>query len=137
MIATLNLILSNYATFQKQANFRKSTPESLQVTLAGALGWKVESEGANVMVALYESGLVTSCSGGVNDGRVLANNYVVRRLDKLCSVRDISGLKKISGELSFPIWEGFDTAKCGLVIFVEAPSHRILGSQSIKLPKNL
>lgn len=127
----------NYATFQKQATFRKSTPESLQVTLTGALGWRVETEGANVMIALYESGLITSCSGGVNDGRVLANNYVVRRLDKLCSVKDISGLKRISGAVSFPLWEGFDAAKCGIVIFVEAPSHRMLGSQSINLPKKL
>ncbi|KAG6421320.1 hypothetical protein SASPL_117871 [Salvia splendens] len=120
-----------------QASFEKPTPETLQVTLTGALRSKVDHEGVNVMVALYESGMVTDCSGGVNKGRVLANDYIVRRLDKLCSVKDISARKTLTGTLNFSLWEGFNAAKCGLALFVEAPSHRILGSQSFKLPEKL
>ncbi|XP_057790633.1 uncharacterized protein LOC131007746 [Salvia miltiorrhiza] len=120
-----------------QARFEKPTPESLQVTLTGALRSNVDHDGVNVMVALYDSGLVTDCSGGVNKGRVLANDYVVRRLEKLCSVKDISAKKTLSGTLNFPLWEGFNAAKCGLAVFLETPSHRILGSQSFKLPEKL
>lgn len=120
-----------------QARFEKPSADSLQVTLSGCLRAKVDHEGVNVMVALYESGLVTNCSGGVNSGRVLANDYVVRCLDKLCSVKDISPKKSLSGTLSFALWDGFNAAKCGLAVFVETPSHRILGSQSFKLPEDI
>lgn len=107
------------------------------MTLTGALRSKVDHEGVNVMVALYESGMVTDCYEGVNKGRVLANDYIVRRLDKLCSVKDISARKTLAGTLNFSLWEGFNAAKCGLALFVEAPSHRILGSQRFKLPEKL
>lgn len=139
MYINLETIVMSYddtkSNLLKQVSFEKATAESLQVTLTGALRAKVDSEGANVMVALYESGSVTSCSAGVNCGRVLANDYVVRRLDKLCSVKDISPKKTLSGTLNFSLWEGFNPAKSGLALFVETPSRRILGSQSFKLPE--
>ncbi|KAH6775683.1 membrane lipoprotein lipid attachment site-like protein [Perilla frutescens var. hirtella] len=123
-----------------QASFEKATRELLQVTVTvtgGVRAIKVGDEGANVMVALYESGLVTNCSGGVNNDRVLANDYVVRRLDKLCSLKDVSSRKSLSGTLNFSLWEGFNAAKCGLAVFLQNPSLHILGSQSFKLPEKL
>ncbi|KAK4398421.1 hypothetical protein Sango_1317600 [Sesamum angolense] len=108
-----------------QATFQKPTPDSLQVSLTGTLSTKVDDQGANLMVALYECSLVTDCVDGANKGRVLANDYVVRRLEKLCSVHDISPKKSISGTLNFPLWEGFNAAKCGVSVFVESPSHLI------------
>ncbi|KAH6795731.1 hypothetical protein C2S51_036717 [Perilla frutescens var. frutescens] len=120
-----------------QASFEKPTPELLQVTVTGGLRAKVGDEGANVMVALYESGLVTNCSGGVNNDRVLANDYVVRRLEKLCSLKNVSSRKSLSGTLSFSLWEGFNAAKCGVAVFLQNPSLHILGSQSFKLPEKL
>ncbi|CAK9183070.1 unnamed protein product [Ilex paraguariensis] len=51
-----------------QATFQRSTPESLQVSLTGALRTKVDSHGADVMVALYENGLVTDCPKGRTKG---------------------------------------------------------------------
>ncbi|KAK4439883.1 hypothetical protein Salat_0323200 [Sesamum alatum] len=120
-----------------QATFQKPTRDSLQVSLTGSLRTKVDHQGANLMVALYECGLVTDCSDGANKDRVLANDYVVRRLEKLCSVNDISAKKSISGTLNFTLWEGFNAAKCGLAVFVESPSHQIFGSQKIRLQGNL
>ncbi|PIN06257.1 hypothetical protein CDL12_21191 [Handroanthus impetiginosus] len=120
-----------------QVKFLKPTPDSLQVSLTGALRTKVDHEGANVMVALYECGLVTDCPNGANKGRVLANDYVVRRLEKLCSVKDISAKKTLSGIVNFPLWDGFNAAKCGVALLVENNSHHILGSQNIRLPDNL
>merc|ERR1712110_902345 len=70
-----------------QATFQKPTPESLQVSLTGALRSKVDSNGANIMVALYENGLVTDCPKGENKNRVLSSDYVVRNLQKLITVK--------------------------------------------------
>lgn len=89
------------------------------------------------MVALYENGLVTNCEKGENKGRVLANDFVVRKLEKLCTVEDISAKKMVSGTVSFPLWEGFDSGKCGMALFVQNSSHQIFGSQNFTLPGNL
>ncbi|KAJ9182818.1 hypothetical protein P3X46_006769 [Hevea brasiliensis] len=120
-----------------QATFQRPTSESLQVSLSGALRTKVDSKGANIMVALYESGLVTNCPHGENKGRVLSNDYVVRRLEKLCTVKDISAKKTVSGTVNFSLWEGFNSSKCGITVFVQDNSHQIFGSQSFQLPDNL
>lgn len=120
-----------------QATFTKPAPDSLQVSLTGALRSKVDSNGANVMVALYESGLVTDCPRGENKGRVLSNDYVVRRFEKLCTVKDISAKKTVSGTVNFSLWEGFNSSKCGLAVFVQSSSHQIFGSQSFQLPDDI
>lgn len=120
-----------------QATFTKPAPDSLQVSVTGALRTKVDSSGANVMVALYESGLVTDCPRGENKGRILSNDYVVRKLEKLCTVKDISHKKTVSGTVNFPLWEGFNSSKCGLAVFVQNTSHQIFGSQSFQLPEDI
>ena len=115
----------------------RPTPGSLQVSLTGALRTKVDSQGANVMVALYESGLVTDCPRGENKGRVLSNDYVVRKLEKLCTVKDISAKKTVSGTVNFTLWEGFNSSKCGVAVFVQSRSYDIFGSQSFQLPDGI
>ncbi|KAG5047252.1 hypothetical protein JHK86_016658 [Glycine max] len=75
----------------------RPAPDSLQVFLRGALRTKVDNDGANILVALYENGLVTDCPRGENKGRVLSNDYVVRKLEKLCTVKDITAKKTVSG----------------------------------------
>ncbi|KAL1363277.1 hypothetical protein HN51_011496 [Arachis hypogaea] len=120
-----------------QATFTRPTPDSLQVSLKGTLRTKVDNQGANVMVALYESGLVTDCPRGENKGRVLSNDYVVRRLEKLCTVKDISVKKTVSGTVNFLLWEGFNGSKCGLAVFVQSRSYQIFGSQSFRLPDDI
>lgn len=97
----------------------------------------MDHQGVNVMVALFECSLVTDCTNGPNKGRVLVNDYVVRRLEKLCSVKDIAAKKTISGTVNFPLWEGFSAAKCGVAVFVESASHQIFGSQKFQLPENI
>ncbi|EEF36601.1 uncharacterized protein LOC8282432 [Ricinus communis] len=120
-----------------QATFQRPTSESLQVSLSGALRTKVDSNGANVMAALYESGLLTDCSKGENKGRVLSNDYVVRKLEKLATVKDVSAKKTVSGTVNFSLWEGFNSSKCGIVVFVQDNSHQIFGSQNFQLPDNI
>lgn len=38
----------------EQATFKRPSPQTLQVSLTGALRYKVNNQGTNVMVALYE-----------------------------------------------------------------------------------
>ncbi|KAB2605774.1 hypothetical protein D8674_005491 [Pyrus ussuriensis x Pyrus communis] len=118
------------------ATFQRSSPDSLQVSLTGSLRSKVDNYGVNVMVALYENGLITDCPKGENQGRVLSNDFVVRRLEKLCTVKDIAAKKTISGTINFSLWEGFNPAKCGMALFVQNPSHQIFGLQNFQLPDN-
>uniref|UniRef100_A0A5B7A047 Uncharacterized protein n=1 Tax=Davidia involucrata TaxID=16924 RepID=A0A5B7A047_DAVIN len=120
-----------------QATFKRPTPESMQVSLRGALRSKVDSNGANIMVALYENSLVTDCPKGENKGRVLSNDFVVRKLEKLCSVKDISAKKTITATVNFSLWEAFNSSKCGVAVFVQNASHHISGSQNFHLPDNL
>ncbi|KAL5730687.1 hypothetical protein ACHQM5_003483 [Ranunculus cassubicifolius] len=119
-----------------QATFQKSAENVLQVSLTGALRTKVDSQGADVMVVLYESGLVIDCPSGENKGKVLSNDYVVRKFEKLCTVKDISAKKSISGTINFPLWEGFNSNKCGVAVFVQNSSG-IFGSQNFSLPDTL
>ncbi|KAI3509896.1 hypothetical protein L1887_25421 [Cichorium endivia] len=128
---------SRYPPPAFQATFERPTPESLQVTLKGALRVKIDG-GADIMVALYESGLVTNCRNGDNKDLVLANDFVVRKLAKLYSGNNIPSKKTITGTLDFGLWEGFNSTKCGIVMFVQQHGSRhIFGSQRIQLPANL
>ncbi|KAF8023982.1 hypothetical protein BT93_F1244 [Corymbia citriodora subsp. variegata] len=120
-----------------QATFQRPSPDTLQVNLSGALRSKVDSQGVNVMVALYESGLVTDIPKGENKGRVLSSDFVVRRLEKLCAVKDVSAKKTVSGTVSLPLWRGFNSSKCGMAVFVQNSGYQIFGSQNFSLPHNL
>ncbi|KAH7544228.1 hypothetical protein ACOSP7_030652 [Xanthoceras sorbifolium] len=120
-----------------QATFQRPTSECMQVSFTGALRSKVDSQGVNVMVALYENGLVTDCPMGENKGRVLSNDYVVRKLEKLCTVKDIAAKKNVTGTVSFPLWDGFNSSKCGVSVFVENSSHQIFGMQNFQIPDNI
>ncbi|KAJ8459098.1 hypothetical protein OPV22_032024 [Ensete ventricosum] len=120
-----------------QATFQKPAPETLQVAFTGALRTTVDGSGANVMVALYESSLITNCDKGENKGRVLSNDYVVRHLEKLVSVKDMSAKKNLSGSVQFTLWEGFNSAKCGLILFVQNSSLQTFGVQHFRIPDTI
>ncbi|PIA55015.1 hypothetical protein AQUCO_00800029v1 [Aquilegia coerulea] len=120
-----------------QATFQKPSADSLQVSLTGPLRTKIDSHGADIMVVLYENGLVTDCPKGENKGRVLSNDFVVRKYEKLCTVKDTSSKKTISGTINFNLWEGFNSSKCGLAVFVQNSSFHAFGSQNIPLPDNI
>ncbi|KAF5780944.1 putative Thioredoxin-like superfamily [Helianthus annuus] len=120
------------------ATFQRPTPESLQVTLKGTLRAKLDDQGADVMVALYESGLVTDCKNGDNKGRVIANDFVVRKLSKIWSLKNHPPKKTLTGTIDFGLWDGFNSVKCGIVVFVQQHgTHHIFGSQRIQLPVDL
>ncbi|EOA12573.1 hypothetical protein CARUB_v10026913mg [Capsella rubella] len=120
-----------------RATFQRPTSETLQVSLTGALRMKVDSNGIDIMVALYENGLVNDCPRGENSGRVLSNDYVVRKLEKLCTVKDLTAKKTVSGTAHFTVWDGFNSAKCGVAVFLQNSSLQIFGTQIFQLPDEI
>ncbi|MBA0762455.1 hypothetical protein Gotri_012059 [Gossypium trilobum] len=120
-----------------KANFQRPTSETLEVTLTGVLRYKVDNNVDNVMVALYESGLVNECLNGENKGKTLYNDFVVRKLEKLHTMEDISAMKTLSVTVRFTLWDGFNSNKCSIVVFVQNISQQIFGSQNFQLPDDL
>ncbi|KAI3937108.1 hypothetical protein MKX01_015323 [Papaver californicum] len=120
-----------------QATFERPSADTLQVSLSGSLRAKIDGRGVDVMVALYENGLVTDCPKGENKGRVLANDFVVRRFEMLCTVKDISSKKTINGTVHLTLWEGFNSSKCGVAVFIQNSSLQTFGAQNFQLPENL
>lgn len=120
-----------------QATFSKPSPDKLQVALSGPLRSRVDAAGVDVMVAVYQSGLVTDVDNGENKGRILSNDYVVRHLEKLATVKGVPAKKTISGTVNFTLWEGFNAVKCGIVVFMQNPSLHITGAQQLAFPVNL
>ncbi|XP_020223488.1 uncharacterized protein LOC109805723 [Cajanus cajan] len=119
------------------ATFSRPTSICLEVTINGALRTKVDNLGVHVMVALYETGSVTDCPRGENKGRVLSNDYVVRKLEKLCTVKGHPAKKPLSGTVSFSLWESFNSSRCGMAVFVQSSSHQFFGSQNNHLPDDI
>ncbi|KAJ9568036.1 hypothetical protein OSB04_004002 [Centaurea solstitialis] len=129
---------TRYPTPAFQAKFRRVAAESLQISLTGSLRAKVDSKGADIMVSLFDSGLITECRKGPNQGRILANDFVVRRLQKLCSVKDLSEKKTVTATLHFNLWPGFTATRCAMALFIQQHGSRhIYGAQRFHLPQNL
>ncbi|KAH9323847.1 hypothetical protein KI387_018486 [Taxus chinensis] len=138
--AVLNLARSapRFTVTDIQATVFKPSESTLQVSLSGPLKFKVDGYTLDVFVALYENGHVTDCVKGENKGRVLTNDFVVKGLEKACTVRDISARKTVTGKVTFNLWEGFSRNKCGLVMFFQKTSSmEIQGAQNLTLPENI
>eukprot|EP00252_Welwitschia_mirabilis_P022338 TRINITY_DN6013_c0_g1_i1.p1 TRINITY_DN6013_c0_g1~~TRINITY_DN6013_c0_g1_i1.p1 ORF type:complete len:279 (-),score=32.53 TRINITY_DN6013_c0_g1_i1:86-922(-) len=116
----------------------KPSEKSLQVSLSGQLRFKVNDYDLDILVALHESGQVTECTKGENNGCVLQNDFIVRGLEKVCTVKNISARKTVSGKVVFNIWEGFSISKCGLVMFFQKSSTmEIQGVLPLNLPESI
>jgi hypothetical protein len=85
---------------------------------------------AEVMLAITESGLVSSVSRGENSGRQLAHSAVTRKLIKLGTVESQS----FSGERVIGLESSWKRENMKAVAFVqERSSRRVLGATAIKL----
>lgn len=121
-----------------QVTFKQPTPAELCVSLNVSLKSKVEGYTLDVMVAIYENGLVTDCSKGENRGRILTNDFVVTGLERACTIQDLPAKKIAKGEVTLQLWEGFVKSKCGVVVFLQNPvSLEVFGAQQIDLPDDV
>jgi len=136
--SVLSLIRSapRFPSSEIKTTIARPSESSMEVSLSGPLRFKVEGYSLDILVALYENGHVTDCTKGENKGRVLTNDFVVRCLEKACTVKDVSARKTVTGKVTFNLWEGYSRSKCGLVMFFQnASTLEIQGAQSLALPE--
>jgi hypothetical protein len=74
----------------------------------------------DVMLALYETGLVTPVGGGENGGRTLHNDYVVRSLDRATKISG-RGVERVPFESRIAPKKDANSAALGVAVFVQDP----------------
>lgn len=117
-----------------RASFSRPSPSVLEVSLSASLKFKLEGN-VDVLVAMFENGQVTDCSKGENRGRVLTNDFVVKSLEKACTVQNQQAKKLMKGQVSFKLWESYSKAKCGMAVFFQnSSSMEVYGAQHLELP---
>ncbi|KAJ7522934.1 hypothetical protein O6H91_18G031400 [Diphasiastrum complanatum] len=120
------------------ANFSRQSSSALEVSLAISLKFKVEGFTLDVMVSIYENGLVTNCAKGENVGRVLTNDFVVRGLEKAVTIQDWPAKKSIKGKVTLSLWEGYTKSRCGLTVFLQNPQTlEVYGALPLELPEEV
>ncbi|KAH6555141.1 hypothetical protein KP509_33G012400 [Ceratopteris richardii] len=116
-----------------RVTFRRSTDLDLEISLTVTSKLKVDGN-LDVMVALFENGQVTDCTKGENRGRVLTNDFIVRNLEKVCTIQSGQS-KKVQGQATIKLWDGYAKSKCGMAVFLQhSLSMEIYGSQIVELP---
>ena len=84
----------------------------------------------DLMVAVYETGLVTSVERGENGGRTLANDYVVRRLARAGRIGESSEVAA-----TFPLEKDWNRARLGVAAFLQDPETlEIRGAAAASFP---
>jgi len=94
----------------------------------------------DVLVAIYENGLVTECKAGENRRKQLTNEYVVRSLETACTLpaaaADADAV--VTGQVLLQLWQSFSPSTTGIVIFLQNPvSKEVFGAQQFHLPHTL
>ena len=88
----------------------------------------------DVMVALYETALVTSVGGGENGGHTLRNDYVVRSLDRAGKIGG-RGVEPAPFASKIALKKEWNRAALGVAAFVQDPKTlEIFGAASQSLP---
>jgi hypothetical protein len=80
----------------------------------------LRSRKLDLMIALYETGLVTAVGKGENGGSTLRNDYVVRVLRRAGRLSSADSHKEFREEIS--IEKGWDRARLGVAAFLQDPS---------------
>ena len=85
-------------------------------------GWEARFTGqaADVLVALFENGLVTPVHRGENARRTLTNDYVVRVLHRAFSLPANRGARR-SEHVSLELKKEWDVSQMGVAAFLQSP----------------
>ncbi|KAI5077498.1 hypothetical protein GOP47_0007910 [Adiantum capillus-veneris] len=119
-----------------RVSFKRPSPSDLEMSLSLSCKLKVEGN-LDVMVAVFENGQVTDCGKGENRGRVLTNDFIVRSLDKACTLQN-GQTKKAQGQVSIKLWDGYSKTKCGMAVFLQNPlTMEVYGAQLVHLPDDI
>jgi len=80
----------------------------------------LRSRKLDLVLALYETGLVTAVGKGENGGRTLRNDYVVRELRRAGRLSSGDSRKEFRQEIA--IEKGWERARLGVAAFLQDPS---------------
>jgi hypothetical protein len=100
---------------------REAAGGRLSVSVAAQVVAPIEARRLELMVALYESGLVTPVAGGENRGRTLRDDFVVRRLERAFALRPEAGARA-ERVLELRPGRGSVRANLGVAAFLQDPA---------------
>ena len=99
---------------------REAAGGSLAVSVGAEVLSPIDARRLELLVALYESGLVTSVARGENHGRTLRDDFVVRRLERAFALRPEAGARG-ERELQLKPARGSVRANLGVAAFLQDP----------------
>lgn len=104
---------------------------ALLVDVAAELTGEVPARKLELLVALYENGLVTPVARGENGGRTLHNDFVVRRLERAFSIEPKAGTRKQS-LVTLKLDRDWKAGQLGVAAFLQDPgSMRIYAAAAL------
>ena len=86
-----------------------------------------------VMVAIYESGLVTKIGGGENGGREITYDYTVRKLLPVFELDAAQGAS-VDKELSIDLDPSWELSHLGVAVFIQDPVSLTIEGAAAKYP---
>ena len=93
----------------------------MRVKVGARLAKEAAAGDLDLWVAVYESGLATEVKAGENASRLLRNDHVVRRLEKVLTLPGTAGAEK-SGEILLGIDKRWKTDSLGVAAFLQDPA---------------
>ncbi|KAH7429519.1 hypothetical protein KP509_09G053500 [Ceratopteris richardii] len=122
-----------FPSLDLRVSFKRPSPMDLEVSLTISSKLKVDGN-LDVLVALFENGQVTDCIKGENRGRILTNDFIVRSLEKGCTIHS-GHSRKVNGLAIMKLWDGYSKTKSGMAVFLQSPlSMEVYGAQIVDLP---
>ncbi len=106
----------------------------VRVTARIALPEPLRGGPENLMLAVYETGLVTPVKAGENNGQTLHNDYVVRSLRRAAEIAP-GGSTSTSATATLSLEKGWNRSALGVAAFLQDPrSLAIRGAGAALLP---
>lgn len=103
----------------------------VDVALDARAGSAIKSGRLNLMVALFENGVITDVVKGENSGRKLRNDFVVRKLTNVLSIAPGSSSK---GSTSFNVDKAWMLDNLGVAAFLQDPKTlRIYAASAVQV----
>jgi len=111
---------------------REAGAGRLAVEAALEVTAEVDARRLDVLVALFENGIVTEVGAGENAHRTLTDDFVVRRLDRAFRLDPVVGAGG-HGSVSFSLDSSWNPGRLGVAAFAQDPrSMRIYGAAVLK-----
>jgi hypothetical protein len=105
---------------------------TLRVRVSAEVAGATGARQLELLVAVFENGLVTAVGRGENQGRSLHDDFVVRRLEKAFSLATAPGARR-ERELELKLARGVRVENLGVAAFLQDPdSMRIHAAASVR-----